>query len=138
MVSPLRCSVSSSVKVTVRLCGSGIQAVISAAEQIQLGAGRLYLTGGTENMSQCPHVIRGARRGFKLGQGKLEEVEAQLASEDGARAGARPVFLVDAVLHDVAEEIEVKLREALGLLPVAGEDKPAAEESEEETASSEA
>jgi acetyl-CoA acyltransferase 2 len=31
------------------------------------------LAGGTENMSQCPHVIRGARTGFRLGEGKLED-----------------------------------------------------------------
>ncbi len=56
-----------------RLCGSGIQSVINAAEQILLGEARTVLAGGTENMSQAPHVIRGARSGFKLGQGKLED-----------------------------------------------------------------
>ncbi len=56
-----------------RLCGSGIQAVINATEQILLGEARIILAGGTENMSQAPHVIRGARRGFKLGQGALED-----------------------------------------------------------------
>ncbi len=56
-----------------RLCGSGIQAVINSAEQILLGESKIILAGGTENMSQAPHVIRGARRGFKLGQGKLED-----------------------------------------------------------------
>jgi len=56
-----------------RLCGSGVQSVIQAAEQILLGESRVILAGGTENMSQAPHVIRGARRGFKLGQGALED-----------------------------------------------------------------
>ena len=56
-----------------RLCGSGIQAVVNAAEQVLLGEARIVLAGGTENMSQAPHVIRGARRGFKLGQGQLED-----------------------------------------------------------------
>ena len=55
-----------------RLCGSGIQAVINAAHII--GEGDEYtLAGGMENMSQAPHVIRGARAGFKLGQGQLED-----------------------------------------------------------------
>ena len=56
-----------------RLCGSGIQAVVSAAQMIQLGESRLVLAGGMENMSQAPHVLRGARRGFRLGEGKLED-----------------------------------------------------------------
>ncbi len=56
-----------------RLCGSGLQAVISGAQMILLGESRLALVGGTENMTQAPHVIRGARSGFRLGEGKLED-----------------------------------------------------------------
>lgn len=56
-----------------RLCGSGVQSVISAAEQIILGEAETVLAGGMENMSQAPHVIRGARSGLRLGQGKLED-----------------------------------------------------------------
>ena len=47
-----------------RLCGSGIQSVVSAAQMIRLGESRLALAGGMENMSQAPHVIRGARAGL--------------------------------------------------------------------------
>jgi acetyl-CoA acetyltransferase family protein len=56
-----------------RLCGSGIQSVVSAAQMIRLGESRLALAGGMENMTQAPHVIRGARSGFRLGQGSLED-----------------------------------------------------------------
>ena len=56
-----------------RLCGSGIQSIISGAEQIELGEATTILAGGMENMSQAPHVIRGARKGFKLGQGAIED-----------------------------------------------------------------
>ena len=56
-----------------RLCGSGIQAIISGAQLIQLGEAQTCLVGGMESMSQAPHVIRGARSGFGLGQGKLED-----------------------------------------------------------------
>jgi acetyl-CoA acetyltransferase family protein len=56
-----------------RLCGSGIQAAVNGAQMIQLGEASLVLTGGIENMSQAPHVIRGLRSGLKLGQGKLED-----------------------------------------------------------------
>jgi len=50
-----------------RLCGSGFQAVASAASEILLGRARLCLAGGTESMSQAPHVVRGARWGLRLG-----------------------------------------------------------------------
>jgi acetyl-CoA acyltransferase 2 len=56
-----------------RLCGSGIQSIISGAQMIQLGEAQSCLVGGMESMSQAPHVIRGARSGFALGQGKLED-----------------------------------------------------------------
>jgi acetyl-CoA acetyltransferase family protein len=56
-----------------RLCGSGIQAVASAAQMIQLGEAGVVLAGGMESMSQVPHVIRGLRAGLKLGQGRLED-----------------------------------------------------------------
>jgi acetyl-CoA acetyltransferase family protein len=56
-----------------RLCGSGIQSIISGAQMIQLGEAGTCLVGGMESMSQAPHVIRGARSGFALGQGKLED-----------------------------------------------------------------
>src|SRR5438270_1648710 len=56
-----------------RLCGSGMQAIVNAAQMIQLGEANLVLAGGMESMSQAPHVIRGARWGFGLGEGKLED-----------------------------------------------------------------
>jgi acetyl-CoA acetyltransferase family protein len=56
-----------------RLCGSGIQSVVSAAQMIRLGEAGVVLAGGMENMSQAPHVLRGARAGFRLGEGKLED-----------------------------------------------------------------
>ena len=46
-----------------RLCGSGFQAIVSGAQEILLGSANTALVGGTESMSQAPHVIRGARVG---------------------------------------------------------------------------
>ena len=56
-----------------RLCGSGMQSIVNAAQLIQLGEATTVLAGGMESMSQAPHVIRGARWGFGLGEGKLED-----------------------------------------------------------------
>jgi acetyl-CoA acetyltransferase family protein len=56
-----------------RLCGSGLQAIVNAAQMIQLGEANLVLAGGMEAMSQAPFVIRG-RDGFSLAPGgKLED-----------------------------------------------------------------
>src|SRR5215831_18681301 len=44
-----------------RLCGSGLQSVASAGQMLQLGEARWVVAGGMENMSQAPHVLRGAR-----------------------------------------------------------------------------
>ncbi|MCH7477552.1 MAG: hypothetical protein IIA14_05570 [SAR324 cluster bacterium] len=56
-----------------RICGSGFQSIISGAQLLLLGEATFVLAGGTESMSQAPHVIRGARWGFSLGQGQLED-----------------------------------------------------------------
>ena len=56
-----------------RLCGAGMQAIVSGAQMIQTGEASVVLAGGMESMSQAPHVIRGARWGLGLGEGKLED-----------------------------------------------------------------
>lgn len=61
-----------------RLCGSGFQAVIAGAEQILLGETEAVLVGGTENMSQSPFILRGARQGWAFG--KAPPVEDSLWS----------------------------------------------------------
>jgi len=56
-----------------RLCGSGMQAIVNAAQMIQLGEASVVLAGGMEAMSQAPFVIHG-RDGFSLAPGgKLED-----------------------------------------------------------------
>jgi acetyl-CoA acetyltransferase family protein len=56
-----------------RLCGSGLEAATSGARLIQAGEAEVVLAGGTENMSQAPFVVRGAREGLPLGPGVLED-----------------------------------------------------------------
>ncbi len=51
-----------------RLCGSGLQAIVSAAQALLLGEAQVALAGGAENMTQSPHMLRGARTGYKFGQ----------------------------------------------------------------------
>lgn len=56
-----------------RLCGSGFEAIVQGARMIKLGEIETALVGGTESMSQAPHVIRDARWGLRLNSGKLED-----------------------------------------------------------------
>nr|ABF18514.1 acetyl-CoA acetyltransferase [Aedes aegypti] len=50
-----------------RLCGSGFQSIVNGAQDILLGAAKVSLTGGVDNMSQTPYTVRGARFGIPLG-----------------------------------------------------------------------
>ncbi len=65
-----------------RLCGSGLQSVASAAQLLQLGEAQWVLAGGMENMSQAPHVLRGARGGIRLGPGPALEDSLFAALKD--------------------------------------------------------
>ena len=57
-----------------RLCGSGFQAIVDAALEMLAGHSDCALVGGSENMSQAPHVARGLRFGVALGKApKLED-----------------------------------------------------------------
>ena len=54
-----------------RVCGSGLQAVVSAVQGLQCGEGKLYLAGGTESMSRAPYLLPQARAGYRYGSGEL-------------------------------------------------------------------
>ncbi len=56
-----------------RLCGSGFQAVVNAAQEILLDEADCVLAGGSENMSQSPYVVRKARFGLRLGHHEFED-----------------------------------------------------------------
>lgn len=56
-----------------RMCGSGLQAVVSAMQGLKAGDGQLYLAGGTENMSRAPYLLPKAREGYRLGHGELQD-----------------------------------------------------------------
>ena len=68
-----------------RLCGSGFEAIVQGARLLSMQEADFVLVGGTESMSQAPHMIRGARWGLRLNSGKLEDYlwEALLDSNCG-------------------------------------------------------
>lgn len=50
-----------------KVCGSGLKAVMMAADQIQLGAADVVVAGGQENMSLAPHLLTNSRAGYRMG-----------------------------------------------------------------------
>jgi len=56
-----------------RLCGSGIQSIVTAASLLRLQEAEVVLAGGMENMTQAPHVVRGLRSGLRMGHAQLED-----------------------------------------------------------------
>jgi acetyl-CoA C-acetyltransferase len=54
-----------------KMCGSGLKAVMLAAQAVKAGDARIVVAGGMESMSQAPHLLRGARDGLKFGDAKL-------------------------------------------------------------------
>jgi acetyl-CoA C-acetyltransferase len=60
-----------------RVCGSGLQAVVHAAEAITVGAAEVIVAGGTESMSNAPYLLKGARWGYRLGNG--EAIDSMIA-----------------------------------------------------------
>lgn len=57
-----------------RICGSGVQSIVTGAQMIMLEEASTVVSGGMENLSQAPHIMRGARDGWKLGRSpKVED-----------------------------------------------------------------
>jgi acetyl-CoA C-acetyltransferase len=57
-----------------RLCGSGLQAIVSAAQTILLGDAEVAIGGGAENMSRAPHIVSEARFGARMGDVRLVDM----------------------------------------------------------------
>ncbi len=57
-----------------KVCGSGLKAVMLAAQAIQCGDAGVILAGGTENMSRAPYLLEKARGGYRMGNGELVDV----------------------------------------------------------------
>jgi acetyl-CoA C-acetyltransferase len=69
----LAASVPASVPCTTinKMCGSGLKAVMLAADQIRAGAAQVVLAGGLESMSNAPYLLPKARAGYRMGHGEV-------------------------------------------------------------------
>ena len=64
-----------------RICGSGLEAINTAARWIQTGDADVIVAGGAENMTMMPYYLRKARSGYRLGHGELEDGITHLLSD---------------------------------------------------------
>jgi len=65
-----------------RICGSGVQSIVSGAQMIMLNEAQTVVAGGMENLSQAPHVLRGMRDTYKLARPPKAGVELEKDMED--------------------------------------------------------
>jgi acetyl-CoA acetyltransferase family protein len=70
-----------------RLCGSGLQAVVSVAQSIKLGESEVGLAGGAESMSQAPYVSRKSRFGVRMGNDTLVDTLSEALTDNRAGCG---------------------------------------------------
>ena len=65
-----------------RICGSGVQSIVTGAQMIMLGEAETVVAGGMENLSQAPHVLRGMRDVYKLARPPKEGTTLEKDMED--------------------------------------------------------
>src|SRR5213076_3057210 len=103
-----------------RLCGSGFEAITQGAQLIMLGEAQAVLAGGTESMSQAPHVVRGARWGLRLGPAPLEDLlwealkdpQCGLSMAETAEGLAEKYKLTRKEVDEVALESQQRAKQA--------------------------
>lgn len=100
-----------------RLCGSGFEAVVQGAHRLLLGEATAVLAGGTESMSQAPHVVRGARWGIKYGPSPMLEdslFEGLRDSHGGCSMGETAENLAEkyGISRTACEEYAIRSQEA--------------------------
>ena len=96
-----------------RLCGSGLQAIVSAAQTLRLEEADIAVAGGAESMSNAPHVVKAARFGQKMGN--IEMMDAMV----GALSDPFEGIHMGITAENVAEKYQVT-REAQDALAVQG------------------
>ncbi len=79
-----------------KMCGSGLKAVMLAAQSIQLGEAKVIVAGGMENMSRAPYLLAGARNGWKFGDQKLVDSmlhDGLICASDGCHVGNQAEYI---------------------------------------------
>ncbi|WP_296643394.1 thiolase family protein [Roseinatronobacter sp.] len=90
-----------------RVCGSGAEAIVSAARTVRLGEADCVIAGGMENMDQAPYLLNRARWGYRMGPGKIEDAMLRDGLNDafsGQHSGWHTEDLV--AEHDISREAQ--------------------------------
>ena len=98
-----------------RICGSGLEAINTAARWLQTGDAEIVVAGGTENMSMMPFLLRKARFGYRLGHGELEDATMHLITDpfESVAMGVTAENLAERyeVSREVQDEFSVRSQE---------------------------
>jgi acetyl-CoA C-acetyltransferase len=95
-----------------RICGSGLEAINTAARWIECGDASVIVAGGAENMTMMPYYVRSARYGYRLGHGQLEDGIQHLLGDPFSKAhmGITAENLAEKFKVTREEQDEVALR----------------------------
>ena len=98
-----------------RICGSGLEAINTAARWLQTGDAEIVVAGGTENMSMMPFLLRKARFGYRLGHAELEDATMHLITDpfESVAMGVTAENLAERyeVSREVQDEFSVRSQE---------------------------
>jgi acetyl-CoA C-acetyltransferase len=84
-----------------RICGSGLEAINTAARWIQTGDAEVVVAGGAENMTMMPYYLRNARAGYRMGNGEIEDGVVHLLTDPFNR------YHMGVTAENLADEYEV-------------------------------
>ncbi|MGY6547493.1 MAG: beta-ketothiolase BktB [Roseinatronobacter sp.] len=118
-----------------RLCGSGVQAIVSGAQALALGDADFALVGGAESMSRAPHILPAARFGQKMGDvaavdmmvgaltcpfgtGHMGITAENVASEYGITRAAQDAFALESQIRAARAIAEGRFRDQIVPVPV--------------------
>jgi acetyl-CoA C-acetyltransferase len=102
-----------------RICGSGLEAINTAARYIQVGDARVAVAGGAENMTMMPYYLRQARAGYRMGNGVIEDGILHLLGDPFSKQH------MGITAENLAEKYEVS-REAQDEVAARSQDRAAA------------
>jgi acetyl-CoA C-acetyltransferase len=75
-----------------KVCGSGMKAVMQAADAIRVGSAKIVVAGGMESMTNAPHLLKKARSGYRLGHGQLLDHMFTDGLEDASSGNLMGIF----------------------------------------------
>ena len=102
-----------------RICGSGLEAINTAARYIQTGDANVVVAGGAENMTMMPYYVRQGRAGYRMGNGTLEDGILHLLGDPFSKSH------MGVTAENLAEKYEIS-REAQDEVAVRSQDRAAA------------